>query len=44
MAAVVRGDYGGGVVYLGREPELILSGRAGETQPLEEALAERSRS
>ena len=42
VAAVVRGDYGGGVVYLGREPELVLSGRAGETGGLEQALAERS--
>ena len=39
---MVRGDYGGGVVYLGQEPELILSGVAGETAPLERALAERS--
>ena len=38
MAAVVRGDYGGGVVYLGHEPELVLSGGVGETQLLEKAL------
>ena len=43
VAAVVRGDYGGGVVYLGREPELVLTGSAGDTWPLEEALAKRSR-
>ena len=43
MAAVVRGDYGGGVVYLGHEPELVLSGGVGETQLLEKALTERSR-
>lgn len=43
VAAVVRGDYGGGVVYLGREPELVLTGSAGDTRPLEEALAKRSR-
>jgi len=42
IAAVARGDYGGGVVYLGQEPELILSGIAGETAPLDRALAERS--
>ena len=42
VAAVVRGDYGGGVVYLGHEPELVLSGRAGETEALERALVERS--
>jgi len=42
MAAVVRGDYGGGVVYLGRDPEIVLSGVAGDTRPLEAALAERS--
>ena len=43
VAAVVRGDYGGGVVYMGAEPEMILSGRPGETQVLEAALAERGR-
>jgi len=43
MAAVVRGDYGGGVVYLGQEPEEVLSGSAGQTAKLEQALAERSR-
>ena len=32
MAAVVRGDYGAGVVYLGREPKTVLSGAIGETQ------------
>ncbi len=42
-AAVVRGDYGGGVVYLGRDPEKVISGRGGETTDLERALAERSR-
>jgi len=42
-AAVVRGDYGGGVVYVGQEPELILAGPAGQTERLEQALAERSR-
>ena len=42
IAAVVRGDYGGGVVYLGMEPELILSGEAGQTANLEKALAERA--
>ncbi|MFM8655139.1 MAG: anthranilate synthase component I family protein, partial [Verrucomicrobiota bacterium] len=42
LAVVVRGDYGGAVVYLGRDPELVLSGRAGNTVPLEAALAERS--
>ena len=42
-AAVVRGDYGGGVVYLGREPELVLAGSAGQTEALEQALAEKSR-
>ena len=39
---MVRGDYGGGGVYLGCEPELVLSGHAGETEALERALAERS--
>ena len=43
MAAVVRGDYGAGVVYLGREPKTVLSGAIGETERLERALAERSR-
>ncbi len=43
MAAVVRGDYGGGVVYLGQETEEVLSGSAGQTTQLEKALAERSR-
>ncbi|NBQ64436.1 MAG: anthranilate synthase component I family protein [Verrucomicrobia bacterium] len=43
VAAVVRGDYGGGVVYLGREPERVISGSAGETGELERALAERRR-
>ena len=42
-AAVVRGDYGAGVVYLGREPETVLSGSIGETERLERAVAERSR-
>lgn len=41
-AAVVRGDYGGGVVYVGRDAELVLSGRAGDTRALEAALAKRS--
>ena len=43
VAAVVRGDYGGGVIYLGREPELVISGTVGDTGQLEHALAERSR-
>ncbi len=43
VAAVVRGDYGGGVAYLGHEPELVLSGSLEEIQTLEQALAERSR-
>jgi anthranilate/para-aminobenzoate synthase component I len=42
LAAVIRGDYGGGVVYLGVEPELVLSGKAGQTALLEKALAERA--
>ena len=42
-AAVVRGDYGAGVVYVGREPETVLSGSIGETERLERAVAERSR-
>jgi len=42
LAAVVRGDYGGGVVYLGHEPELVLSGSLEEIPTLEQALAERS--
>ena len=43
IAAVVRGDFGPGVVYLGHEPELILAGSAAETGRLEEELARRSR-
>lgn len=37
-AAVVRGDYGPGVVYLGEEPEQILSGAWGEIGRLEEEV------
>ena len=43
LAAVVRGDFGPGVVYLGYEPELILVGGPGETGRLEEELARRLR-
>lgn len=43
IAAVVRGDFGPGVVYFGYEPELILAGSAAETGRLEEELARRSR-
>lgn len=43
LAAVVRGDFGPGVVYLGYEPELILAGGPGETGRLEEELARRLR-
>ena len=43
LAAVVRGDFGPGVVYLGYEPELILAGSLGEMGRLEEELARRLR-
>ena len=43
LAAVVRGDFGPGVVYLGYEPELILAGGPGEMGRLEEELARRLR-
>ena len=43
VAAVVRGDYGGGVVYLGRRPELVLSGAAGEVHRLEHEVRKRLR-
>ena len=36
-AAVVRGDFGQGVVYLGYEPDLVLSGSVGEVARLKEA-------
>ena len=43
LAAVVRGDFGPGVVYLGYEPELILAGGPGEMGRLEEELSRRLR-
>jgi anthranilate/para-aminobenzoate synthase component I len=41
MAAVVRGDFGPGVVYLGYEAEQVVSGGPGETGKLEEELGKR---
>lgn len=41
VAAVVRGDYGGGVVYLGRQPELVLSGTPREIHRLEHEVGQR---
>ena len=38
QAGVVRGDFGPGVVYLGYQPDLVLSGGPGETRQLEEEL------
>lgn len=35
----MRGDFGPGIVYLGDEPELVLSGTAGDTGRLGEELA-----
>ncbi|NBR72012.1 MAG: anthranilate synthase component I family protein [Verrucomicrobia bacterium] len=40
-AAVVRGDYGAGVVYLGYQPDLVLSGGFAETGRLEAELTQR---
>lgn len=39
----MRGDFGPGIVYLGDEPELVLSGTAGDTGRLGEELAIRRR-
>jgi len=41
MAAVVRGDFGPGVVYLGYEADQVVSGGPGETGKLEEELGKR---
>ncbi len=41
MAAVVRGDFGPGVVYLGYEAEQVVSGGPGETGKLQEELGKR---
>ena len=38
QAAVVRGDFGPGVVYLGYQPDRVLCGGPGETRQLEEEL------
>ena len=40
-AAVVRGDFGQGVVYLGYEPDLVLSGSVEEVARLEEEVGRR---
>jgi anthranilate/para-aminobenzoate synthase component I len=40
-AAVVRGDFGQGVVYLGYEPDLVLSGSVKEVARLEEEVGKR---
>jgi anthranilate/para-aminobenzoate synthase component I len=40
-AAVVRGDFGQGVVYLGYEPGLVLSGSVKEVARLEEEVGKR---
>jgi hypothetical protein len=37
-AAVVRGDYGPGVVYLGYQPDRVLSGGPTEIGKLEEEM------
>jgi hypothetical protein len=37
-AAVVRGDYGPGVVYLGYQPDQVLSGGVMEIGKLEQAV------
>ena len=42
-AAVVRGDLGPGIVYLGHEPDLVLSGSAQEGARLEEEVGRRVR-
>lgn len=41
MAAVVRGDFGQGVVYLGYEADLVLSGSARESRRLVEEVEKR---
>jgi len=41
VAAVVRGDFGPGVVYLGYEADQVFSGGPGETGKLEEELNKR---
>jgi len=40
-AAVVRGDFGQGVAYLGYEPDLVLSGSVGEAARLKEEVGKR---
>jgi len=42
-AAVVRGDFGPGIVYLGLEPDLVLSGSAQEGARLEDEVGRRVR-
>ena len=43
-AAVVRGDFGSGIVYFGHEPDLVLCGSADESARLEEEVGKRLRS
>ncbi len=43
-AAVVRGDFGQGVVYLGHEPDLVLAGSSQDSSLLAEEVGRRLRS